>query len=96
MSTCIIIPARVKSRRIPNKPLVRISKKDFLLLKTYKKIIEKFPSDDVYIATDSKKVVNSMMPYSKNLIMINKICLNGTERCSYALEKIKKNTNIAS
>ena len=90
MSTCIIIPARVNSRRIPNKPLVKISKKDFLLLRTYKKIIKKFPSDDVYITTDSKRVVKSMRPYSNNLIIINKICLNGTERCSYALEKIKK------
>ena len=35
-----------------------------------------------------------MKNYSKNIILINKNCLNGTERCSYALEKIKKNTNI--
>lgn len=90
MSICVIIPARVKSRRIPNKPLVKISKKDFLLLRTFKKIIKKFSQEDVYIATDSKKVITSMKPYSKNIILINRNCLNGTERCSYALEKIKK------
>lgn len=91
MSTCIIIPARVKSTRIPNKPLVKISKKDFLLLRTFKMIIKKFPTEDVYIATDSMNVIKSMNNFSKNLILINRICLNGTERCSYALEKIKKN-----
>jgi 3-deoxy-manno-octulosonate cytidylyltransferase (CMP-KDO synthetase) len=90
MSICVIIPARVKSRRIPKKPLVKISKKDFLLLRTFKKIIKKFSKEDVYITTDSKKVLVSMNPYSKNVILINRNCLNGTERCSYALEKIKK------
>lgn len=90
MSICVIVPARVKSRRIPNKPLVKISKKDFLLLRTFKKILKKFAQEDVYIATDSKKVLTTMRQYSKNIILINRNCLNGTERCSYALEKIKK------
>ena len=90
MSICVIIPARVKSKRIPNKPLVKISKKDFLLLRTFKKIVKKIAQEDIYIATDSKKVLISMKRYSKNIILISRNCLNGTERCSYALEKIKK------
>ena len=69
---------------------MKISKNDFLLLRTYKKIIKKFAKEDVYITTDSKKVITTMKNYSKNIILINKNCLNGTERCSYALEKIKK------
>tara|TARA_B100000886_G_C20396936_1_gene480786 strand:- start:864 stop:1619 length:756 start_codon:yes stop_codon:yes gene_type:complete len=90
MSICIIIPARVKSRRIPNKPLIKISKKDFLLLRTFKKITKRFPKEDVYIATDNKKVIKSMKLFCNNLILIKRNCLNGTERCSFALEKIKK------
>ncbi len=90
MSICIIIPARVRSRRIPNKPLINITNKDFLLLRTFKKITKKFPKEDVFIATDSNKVISSMKKYTQNYLLINKNCLNGTERCSYALEKIKK------
>ncbi len=90
MSICIIIPARVKSRRIPNKPLIKITNKDFLLLRTFKKITKKFPKEDVFIATDSNRVISSMKKHSKNSLLIKKNCLNGTERCSYALEKIKK------
>ena len=90
MSICIIIPARVRSRRIPNKPLINITNKDFLLLRTFKKITKKFPKEDVFIATDSNKVISSMKKYTQNSLLINKNCLNGTERCSYALEKIKK------
>ncbi len=90
MSTCIIIPARVKSQRIPNKPLVKVTKKDFLLLRTYKRLIKFFPKTDIYITTDSKKVIKKMNSYTENLILIKKFCLNGTERCSHALKYISK------
>ena len=90
MNICVIIPARVKSKRIPNKPLVKISKNDFLLLRTFKRISKNFNKKDIYIATDSNKVLIKMSKYTKNNILVNECCLNGTERCSYAIEKIKK------
>ena len=90
MSICVIIPARVRSKRIPNKPLLKISKNDFLLLRTFKRISKKFDKKDIYIATDSKKVLIEMNKFTKNILLIDRYCLNGTERCSYAIEKIKK------
>ena len=56
MKTCVIIPARTKSSRIPNKPLLKINNKEILLLRTFTRITKNFPKKDVYIATDSKKV----------------------------------------
>ena len=90
MSTCVIIPARSKSNRIPNKPLLKINNKEFLLLRTFTRIIKNFPKNDVYIATDSEKVKKAMLKFTKKIILIKKNCLNGSERCSLALRKIKK------
>lgn len=89
MKTCVIIPARTKSSRIPNKPLLKVNDKEFLLLRTFKKIIKDFPKSDVYIATDSKKVAQAMEKYTKKTILIKKNCLNGSERSSLALRKIR-------
>lgn len=90
MNTCVIIPARTKSKRIPNKPLLKLNSEEFLLLRTYTRIIKNFPKKDVYIATDSERVKKAMLKYTKKIILIKKNCLNGTERCSLALRKIKK------
>ena len=43
--------------QIPNKPLVKVTKKDFLLLRTYKRLIKFFPKTDIYITTDSEKLL---------------------------------------
>ena len=45
---------------------MKISKNDFLYL-DLQKIIKKFAKEDVYITTDSKKVITTMKNYSKIL-----------------------------
>ena len=72
MKTCVIIPARTKSSRIPNKPLLKINNKEFLLLRTFTRITKNFPKKDVYIATDSKKVEKAMHKFTKKIILIKK------------------------
>lgn len=86
----VIIPARYNSKRLPGKPLIKINGQP-LVLKTFDRVKKVFPQQDIYIVSDNKKVINELRPISKNLLLVNKNCLNGTERCSYAINKIKKN-----
>ena len=90
MKIAIIIPARYKSKRLPKKPLIKINNKS-LVMHTYLKVIKILRKQDVYITSDNNKVLNEFKEITNNLILINKKCINGCERCSYAIEKIKKN-----
>ena len=97
LNNCIIIPARLNSSRIFQKPLVKINN-EYLIVKTYKNVIKHYHADRVYIATDSKKVVDAIKSYTKNYILIKRNFINGAERCSYSIDKIKnfKNFTIVS
>lgn len=86
----VIIPARYNSERLPGKPLIKING-EALVMKTFKKVNKVFPSEDIFITSDNQKVLDEFKHISKNLILVKKNCLNGTERCSYAINKIKKN-----
>jgi len=85
----VLIPARYNSKRLPRKPLLKING-EALVIKTFKKISQVVDVDDIYVVSDNKKVLNELKNLSKNLIYEKKNCLNGTERCSYAIKKIKK------
>jgi len=89
MPDCIIIPARYNSRRIPGKPLIKIDN-EYLIVKTLKKIFKYEKKQNVYICTDSKKVKKTLNNITDNVIIVKKNCINGTQRCSYAVDKIKK------
>ncbi len=89
MSVCCIIPARYKSKRLPGKPLLKIGKKEILLL-TYEKITKNFSEKDIYVFTDSKTVKKKLESKIKNLLYFKKKFQNGTERASYGLRLIRK------
>ena len=71
MSVCCIIPARYKSKRLPGKPLLKIGKKEILLL-TYEKMTKNFSEKDIYVFTDSKTVKKKLESKIKNLLYFNK------------------------
>ena len=90
MKNCIIIPARFNSKRIPGKPLLNLKGKP-LIIKTIEKLKKKINLEHIYVCTDDKKVAEIVDKKIINKsIIIKKYCLNGTERCSLALKKIKK------
>ncbi len=90
MKNCIIIPARFNSKRIPGKPLLNLKGKP-LIIKTIEKLKKKINLDHIYVCTDDKKVAEIVDKKIINKsIIIKKHCLNGTERCSLALKRIKK------
>ena len=49
---CIIIPARLKSKRLPNKPLLALNNKT-LIEHTLNGIGDNINPEDIYIFTDS-------------------------------------------
>ena len=90
MKNCIIIPARYDSKRLPGKPLIKLEN-DLLVFETIKRLKKKINIKDIFVCTDNLKVANYLKDKIFNkVIIIKKKCLNGTERCSWAIEKIKK------
>jgi 3-deoxy-manno-octulosonate cytidylyltransferase (CMP-KDO synthetase) len=88
MKLCVIIPARYKSKRLPGKPLLKIKKKELLLL-TYEKIRKIFKEKDIYIFSESKLIKNHFKEKIKNIFISKGSFRNGTERAAYGVKKIK-------
>ena len=86
----IIIPARYKSSRLPGKPLIKILGKELIL--HVAEICEKVVSrNNLFIATDDKKIFNFLKRKSYKSIMTSKNCLTGTDRVHEAAKKLKSN-----
>lgn len=83
----IIIPARLGSTRLPEKPLISL-KGIPIIKRTYQRCIKALPKNDVYVATDSKKIQNFCLKNFMNCIMTSKKCLTGTDRVAEAAKKI--------
>ena len=82
-----IIPARLQSTRIVNKPLLEFNNKP-LLQHTYEAVKKSGLFDHIYIATDSKKIQTTAENFNAKVIITSETNKNGTERC---IELIKKN-----
>ena len=85
----IIIPARLNSKRLPNKVLKKINGKS-LVHHIWEKL-QLFPN--VYIATDSVKVVQEAKKIKGNYIFSEGVHINGTERCNEAADKLNLDDN---
>lgn len=79
MSVVCVIPARLKSTRLPQKPLLNICGKT-MLQRTYERACHVFEKNDVYIATDSKKIQQVANQFAKNVVLTSEDCLTGTDR----------------
>lgn len=88
MKISIIIPARFGSSRYKGKPLVKILGREMVLrvADICKKVVGK---NNLYIATDSKKIANVVLKNNYNVVMTSSKCLTGTDRVAEAAKKIK-------
>ncbi len=87
MKYVIIIPARYNSKRLPGKPLMMI-KKVPMIVRTYFQCTKACPSNQIYVATDDKRIINICNKYEINTILTSKKCLTGTDRVAEASKKI--------
>ena len=88
MKPVIIIPARYGSSRYRGKPLVKILGREMVLrvADICKKVVGK---ENLYIATDSKKISKTTNKAGYKFIMTSNKCLTGTDRVAEASKKIK-------
>ena len=88
MKTVIIIPARFGSSRYEGKPLIKINKIP-LIIRVVKKCVQAIGSDNVYVATDDKRISKVVNDYGYKFVMTSKKNLTGTDRVAEASLKIK-------
>ena len=88
MNYLIVIPARLKSTRLPNKPLIKILGKE-VLLRTYERCLAVVKdSKKIIIATDHESIISFCKEHKMNAIMTSGLCLTGTDRVSKKKKKI--------
>lgn len=78
-----IIPARLSSTRLPQKPLLNILGKT-MVERTYKRAIKVFNAEDIFVATDSAEIKKVVSGFGGNVLMTSENCLTGTDRVAEA------------
>jgi 3-deoxy-manno-octulosonate cytidylyltransferase (CMP-KDO synthetase) len=84
-----IIPARLNSKRIPNKPL-RLIDGVPILVHVLKRALMSKKLDKLIVCTDDLKVLDLVKQYNLDAYMTNKNISNGTDRIAIFLKKNKK------
>jgi len=87
MKSCIIIPARLNSNRLPGKLLLKIN--NLSLIENVYNNCCKTKNTDVYIATDNLKIKRECLKFTENIIITNSLHNSGTDRVAEAAEKLK-------
>jgi 3-deoxy-manno-octulosonate cytidylyltransferase (CMP-KDO synthetase) len=81
MNYCVVIPARLKSSRLPRKPLLDIVGKS-MIQRTFEQVNSCIPFNQIFIATDSKEILNHCRKFTPNVILTSESCETGTDRIS--------------
>jgi len=93
MQSVVIIPARYGSTRFPGKPMAQIS--GVSLLNRVWKIAKAAKNvDEVYIATDDKRILEHVESFGAKAVMTKSECPNGSFRCMEAVENLKISPDI--
>ncbi|MFA7187866.1 MAG: 3-deoxy-manno-octulosonate cytidylyltransferase [Alphaproteobacteria bacterium] len=90
MKTCVIIPCRMASERLPEKFIQDINGKT-LLQRVYENVSAEFGKDDVFIALDGEKLAALAQSFGAKFIITDPNCPSGTDRIAQALETIDPN-----
>lgn len=88
MKIICIIPARYASSRFEGKPLADICGKPMIWW-VYKEAQKLKSISEVYVATESKKIVNICKELNLNVILTSNKHLTGTDRAAEVASKIK-------
>ena len=82
-----IIPARYASSRFPGKPLAFIGSKT-MIQRVYEQASKLL--DHVYVATDDKRIYDTVTGFGGKAVMTSPDHKSGTDRCAEAVDKIVK------
>ena len=84
----ILIPSRIGSTRLPNKPLVNLSGKT-LIQRVFEQALRATPKS--FIATDSKLIFDHAKSFTDNIVMTSDSHISGTDRVFEAASKLSLN-----
>ena len=87
MTTCIVIPARLSSTRLPNKPLLDICGKP-MIERVYDQAVKSKLADKVYFAVCDRELGDAIDQFDGNYIMTRKDHVSGTDRIEEAISNI--------
>lgn len=87
MKIVAIIPARYGSKRFPGKPLALIAGKP-MIQRVYEQAIKSNTLDDVYVATDDKRIMACVEGFGGKAIMTSPRHRSGTDRVHEAAQAI--------
>ena len=80
---CGVIPARYASSRFPGKPLCKLNGKE-MILHVIDRASSSLGAENVYVATDDKRISKVVEKYGGNVIQTSQECLTGTDRVAEA------------
>ena len=94
MENLIIIPARLESSRLPNKPLAKIANLPMIIHVMNRAIESK--CGDVIVATPNQEIFDTISLHNGTAIMTKFSHESGSDRIFEALEKYDKNSKYKS
>ena len=83
----VLIPTRLKSTRLPNKPLALINGKP-LIQHVYEHAIQVHPAADVYIASGDQEILDAAQKFGAQCLLTDPALPSGTDRIAAALREI--------
>ena len=93
MRSLAIIPARLNSTRLAEKPLIDINGKS-MIQRVYEQVKKCKDINDVIIATDDLKIYKHVESFKGYVMMTRNTHISGTERCNEVAEKLKKEYDL--
>lgn len=87
-----IIPARMASTRLPNKPLAIIKGKT-MIQRVYEQAL-KANLGEVYIACDGENIANEIKKFTGNFVITDPALPSGTDRIFQAIQKLNLNAEF--
>ena len=93
MKSLVIIPSRLNSTRLAEKPLISIKGKS-LVSRVYHQVKKCKNKTDILIATDNEKIVDHVKSFNGEVILTNEKHISGTDRCNEAVQSLNKTYDL--
>jgi 3-deoxy-manno-octulosonate cytidylyltransferase (CMP-KDO synthetase) len=93
MKTAVVIPSRYGSSRFPGKPLALVKGKS-LIQHTIERVKLCKEVDFITVATDDKRIFNTVKSFGFNVFMTPKTCKCGTDRIAFLAKKELSKYNV--
>ena len=90
--TAILIPTRLKSTRLPNKPLALVNGKP-LIQHVWEHAVQVHGKEDVYIASGDQEIIDVAQQFGAKCVLTDAALPSGTDRIAAALKEIDPDGN---